>query len=763
MKLGVSFKVNAAMVGIALIAVFLIELPMDSHLAQMQREGDALAIRGHFQRLRNDIGDAAMQAEAMAAAVAIQSDVGELMAVSDRDGLARKVLPDFPEFARRYGVAQFNFFLPPATALLRAQAPQRFGDDNSVSRPMLAAAINGGRPLRGIETGSSGLGIRGIVPVFSRSHSVGVVEIGLRLDRDFLTTFKEGHPIDAALLPLADSSKAVETLDEREDGGRHLLVLTSPLLDYSGRPVAMVEISMDTDQVHANLLEIRHHMLLLSAIHLLVAISIGLLVARSLIGPIRQAISAIDKMAHHDFDVDLSPKGRRDEFGDMMVSLAEMRDGAEKTFASERDQAKLRHELELEQQQIRRNVHDQIIGVVDAAMQSNRAAIILAHMVSDIKSAAAESQSVATAILQITGLTGEISRSTEDAAATAVQADDAAKDGMLASARARQTMNALTDAVTDVSSRVESLSQMSGEVGAIIDGIEQIAQQTNLLALNATIEAARAGEAGKGFAVVAGEVKNLANKAASATVDARGRIETLLGNMSAIVTAMIDGRTRTEEGRSAVDQMTERLETIESLVSSVRGRMQDVAGIVSQQLAATDDVSRSSGVMADQFKRNADEMVQVLDAMNRSSATLDQRVDQFATMGTPAAMVEVAKNDHIRFKRSIVDRLLGRNELTSATLSTHTTCRLGKWLGSLGVEVQTILPGFNRMEDPHRRVHAHGRAILEHFEAGRMDEAWREMGLLEAASEEVIAILSDFGRAIDAGTSEAVEDDAELF
>ena len=112
-------------------------------------------------------------------------------------------------------------------------------------------------------------------------------------------------------------------------------------------------------------------------------------------------------------------------------------------------------------------------------------------------------KAVASAVEQLTASINEIAKSAEQAATVANSAAGLAKAG---------------------NTTIGDLGTAAGEIGKVIEVIQDIAEQTNLLALNATIEAARAGDAGKGFAVVATEVKELARQTAAATEDIRRRI-----------------------------------------------------------------------------------------------------------------------------------------------------------------------------------------------------------------------------------------------
>ncbi|VVM75227.1 hypothetical protein PS664_01999 [Pseudomonas fluorescens] len=107
-----------------------------------------------------------------------------------------------------------------------------------------------------------------------------------------------------------------------------------------------------------------------------------------------------------------------------------------------------------------------------------------------------------------------------------------------------------------VFSMTQSILTMTGKTAVI----STIADQTNLLALNAAIEAARAGDAGRGFAVVAGEIRKLAQDAASAAKDIES---SMLKARAALEEGFDDGyRKRVESDTREAEQV---LETIQKL------------------------------------------------------------------------------------------------------------------------------------------------------------------------------------------------------
>lgn len=144
---------------------------------------------------------------------------------------------------------------------------------------------------------------------------------------------------------------------------------------------------------------------------------------------------------------------------------------------------------------------------------------------------------------------------------------------------AARSREVVTEAVNAMSA-IETSSQKITQIIAVID---EISFQTNLLALNAGVEAARAGEAGKGFAVVAQEVRELAQRSATAAKE----IKTLIAKSSADVM----------QGVALVNKTGESLNTIGNKVDSINEHIASLTKAAQEQSMGILEISAAINSM----------------------------------------------------------------------------------------------------------------------------------------------------------------------
>jgi len=147
--------------------------------------------------------------------------------------------------------------------------------------------------------------------------------------------------------------------------------------------------------------------------------------------------------------------------------------------------------------------------------------------------------------------------------------------------KVRQTiagMEAIREATETAESVIRSLGARTGEIGAIVDVIDDVADETNLLALNAAIIAAQAGEHGRAFSVVADEIKDLADRVLASTKEIGGLIRAVQEESNNAIGAIEKG---THSVASGVDLTAEAGVSLEEITRASRESGQRIAGIVS--------------------------------------------------------------------------------------------------------------------------------------------------------------------------------------
>ncbi|MGQ8631478.1 methyl-accepting chemotaxis protein [Agrobacterium sp. DKPNP3] len=181
------------------------------------------------------------------------------------------------------------------------------------------------------------------------------------------------------------------------------------------------------------------------------------------------------------------------------------------------------------------------------------------------------------------------------------------------------------DVVTDAVKAMGAIEESSQKITQIISVIDEISFQTNLLALNAGVEAARAGEAGKGFAVVAQEVRELAQRSATAAKE----IKTLIAKSSDDVM----------QGVSLVNKTGESLNTIGNKVDHIQEHIVSLTKAAQEQAVGIQEINAAINSMDNLTQKNA-AMVEETNAATHNlsdvSANLAALVSRFSVSATRA-------------------------------------------------------------------------------------------------------------------------------
>ncbi|TDR12429.1 methyl-accepting chemotaxis protein [Marinomonas communis] len=347
--------------------------------------------------------------------------------------------------------------------------------------------------------------------------------------------------------------------------------------------------------------------LIIETLLVLAALTVSCFVVRSIVRPLKAVTAHLQTVASGDMTQHLE-LNRKDELGILADSANQMSLALGNTLGSVSNAIQ---ELQAVSLQMRTNTAN-TKGGMDAQFN--------------------EVEKLATAMNEMSYSIRDVANNAKDTANATQVVQETTRSSSKDLSETNQNIQTLTHHVEGANTVIIELLSQTQEIESVLGVIGDISEQTNLLALNAAIEAARAGEQGRGFAVVADEVRTLASRTQSSTVEIRNIIEKLQQQSSNASQSMATSTEQAEKGAERMRNAANNLAKMLQQVDEVSDSSVQIASAAEQQGQVAEEInSNLMGIreVSERVLQEADEVSQGSEMIAKMADALRVQINQF--------------------------------------------------------------------------------------------------------------------------------------